>query len=107
NDVGALDDRPSRELMSVERMFDTYGYRAVTSDIVAQMVLTHQAGMTNLLTRAAFEARMATGDQAVVAPIMKGLAGEVVEYMLFQDEAKLPDRVRGSSTFAERFSKSG
>jgi len=107
NDVGALDERPSRELMSVERMFDTYGYRAATSDVVSQMVLTHQAGMTNLLTRAAFEARMATGDAAVVAPIMKGLASEVVDYMLFQDEAKLSDHIRGSSGFAERFSKSG
>jgi len=107
NEVDALDDRPSRELTSVDRLFDTGGYRAGTSDVVAQMVLTHQAGMTNLLTRAAFEARMATGDPAVVEPIMKGIANEVVDHLLFQDEAKLSDRVRGSSGFAERFSKSG
>ena len=107
NGVAALDDRPSRELTSVDRLFYMEGYRTVTSDVVAQMVLTHQAGMTNLLTRAAFEARMANGDDAVVAPIMKGIASEVVDSLLFTDEAKLPDRVRGSSGFAERFSASG
>ena len=107
NEVGALDDSPSRELASVDRLFDTDGYRAATSDVVAQMVLTHQAGMTNLLTRAAFEARLATGDPALVEPIMNGIASEVVDHLLFQDETKLSDRVRGSSGFAERFSKSG
>jgi hypothetical protein len=35
---------------------------------------------------------------------MNGVASEVVDYLLFIDEAKLTDRVRGSSGFAERFS---
>ena len=47
----------SRELASVEGLFDADGYRALSSDIVAHLVLTHQAGMTNLLTRAGWEAR--------------------------------------------------
>src|SRR5262249_10468077 len=32
---------------------------------------------------------------------------EVVDYMLFIDETKLTDKVRGSSGFAERFSAAG
>jgi hypothetical protein len=36
---------------------------------------------------------------------MNGIASEVVDYLLFVDEAKLTDRVRGASGFAERFSK--
>jgi hypothetical protein len=38
---------------------------------------------------------------------MEGIAGEVVDYLLFVDEAKLTDKVRGTSGFAERFSGSG
>jgi hypothetical protein len=39
--------------------------------------------------------------------MMKGVAGEVVDYLLFIDEAKLTGRVRGQSGFAERFSARG
>jgi hypothetical protein len=108
NDVPALDGLPSRELSSVDRLFEYSGYRTVTSDVVAQLVLTHQAGMTNLLTRAGWEARVtASVDDAAVAPLLDGLAREVVDYLLFVDEAPLPDRVRGNSGFTERFSKRG
>ena len=118
NDVAALDGRTNRELLSVEGLFDADGYRALSSDIVAHLVLTHQAGMTNLLTRAGWEARAADpslhppfmptpGQEARIALVMSGVAREVVDYLLFIDEAKLTDRVRGGSGFAERFSTSG
>jgi len=107
NDLPALDSSPSRELANVDRMFEPSGYRALTSDVVAHLVLTHQAGMANLLTRAGWEARLATGDPQLVAPIMDGIAREVVDYMLFVDEAPLPAPVHGTSGFAERFAKSG
>ncbi len=118
NDVAALDGRTSRELTSVAGLFDADGYRALSSDIAAHLVLTHQAGMTNLLTRASWEARAAdpllhppfthSPDQdARIAVVMSGVASEVVDYLLFIDEAKLTDRVRGSSGFAERFSTGG
>jgi hypothetical protein len=38
---------------------------------------------------------------------MSDIASEVVDYLLFIDETKLTDRVRGGSGFAERFSKTG
>ena len=38
---------------------------------------------------------------------MSGVANEVVDYMLFIDETRLTDRVRGASGFAERFSAAG
>jgi len=118
NDVAALDGRPTHELTSVEGLFDAGGYPALSSDLVAQMVLTHQAGMTNLLTRAAWEARAAdptlhppftsTPEQdASIVAVMNGVASEVVDYLLFVDEARLTERVRGASGFAERFSGSG
>jgi hypothetical protein len=118
NDVAALDGRTSRELASVEGLFDADGYRALSSDVVAHLVFTHQAGMANLLTRAGWEARAADPtlhapftsspeQDAAVAAVMSGVAREVVDHLLFIDEAKLTDRVRGGSGFAERFSATG
>ena len=118
NDMAALDGRSSHELGSVENLFDADGYRALSSDIVAHLMLTHQAGMTNLLTRAGWEARLAEswmrppytptpGQEERTAAVMAGIASELVDYLLFVDEAKLTEAVRGGSGFAERFSKSG
>jgi hypothetical protein len=107
NDVAALDGRATRALTSVDGLFDTDGYRARSSDIVSHLVLTHQAGMTNLLTRAGWEARIAAGPPEAIAAVMNGLAREVVDHLLFVDEAKLASPVRGGSGFAERFSAGG
>jgi hypothetical protein len=118
NNVSALDGRGSRELSSVEGLFDPDGYRALSSDIVAHLVLTHQAGMTNLLTRAGWEARIAEswlrppytptpGQEERTARIMEDIARELVDYLLFIDEARPAERIRGGSGFAERFSASG
>ena len=38
---------------------------------------------------------------------MRGIAAEVVDYLLFIDEAPVPERIHGSSGFAERFSRTG
>jgi hypothetical protein len=118
NDVAALDGRARGELVSVEGLFDADGYPSLSSDIAAHLVFTHQTGMTNLLTRASWEARAAdpslhppftssADEEARVAVMMSGIASEVVDYLLFIDETKLTDRVRGGSGFAERFSKTG
>ena len=111
-------DVPAASSSSVEGLFDADGYRALSSDVVAHLVFTHQTGMTNLLTRASWEARAADPslhppftstpeEEARVAVMMSGIASEVVDYLLFIDETKLTDRVRGGSGFAERFSKTG
>jgi len=39
--------------------------------------------------------------------MMAGVAAEVVDYMLFVDEAPLPDHIQGTSGFTERFAASG
>ena len=104
--------------MSVDGLFDADGYRTLSSDIVAHLVFTHQIGMTNLLTRAGWQARVADpalhppysatpGEEERIALMMKGVAGEIVDHLLFIDEAPLTDAVRGQSGFAERFATSG
>jgi hypothetical protein len=118
NTAGAPTAPTARELESTEGLFDADGYRALSSDIAAHLVFGHQTGMTNLLTRAAWEARAADPtlhppftsspeDDARVASMMAGIASEVVDYLLFIDEAKLTGRVQGKSGFTERFSSIG
>ena len=115
NDVTALKGRAERTLTSAEGLFDPDGYPAMSSDIVAHLVFAHQVGMTNLLTRASYEARAAdpllhapftsTPEQdELVAWMMAGVAREVVDHLLFIDESKLTSQIRGTSGFAERFS---
>jgi hypothetical protein len=110
NMTTALDGRPSRELSSVDGLFDADGYRSRFSDIAALM--------TNLLTRARWEARAAdpllhppyvaaAGENARIAELMRGIANEVVDYLLFIDEAPLGDSIHSSSGFVERFSTTG
>ncbi|RPI54018.1 MAG: hypothetical protein EHM55_12050 [Acidobacteria bacterium] len=118
NDVAALKGRSGRPIASAEGLFDAEGYRTLSSDIVAHLVFAHQAGMTNLLTRASYEARAADPllhapftsspeEDARVASMMFGVASEVVDHLLFIDETRLPGQVRGGSGFAERFSAIG
>jgi hypothetical protein len=118
NDAVALDGRTTRELTSVEGLFDADGYRALSSDVVAHLVFAHQIGMTNLLTRAGWQARVADpalhppftaapGEEERIALMMKGVASEVVDHLLFIDEAPLTARIQGRSGFAERFATSG
>ena len=118
NEAAALDARASRELTSVDGLFDADGYRTLSSDIAAHLVFTHQVGMTNLLTRASWQARVADpalhapfvaapGEEERIALMMTGVASEVVDHLLFVDEAPLAAPVRGQSGFAERFSAIG
>ena len=118
NDVTALKGRAERALASAEGLFESDGYPAMSSDIVAHLVFAHQVGMTNLLTRASYEARAAdpllhppftsTPEQDErVASMMAGVASELVDYLLFIDEWKPAARIRGTSGFAERFSAAG
>ena len=88
---------------TVDGEFDLRGFLTPYSDVVAHLVLEHQAHAVNLITRAGWEYR--------VAGRVNGRVGEavadLVDYFLFVDEAPLPDPVRGTSGFAERFAAAG
>lgn len=118
NRVPALDGHPRGSLASVAGLFDADGFREASSDIAALLTFSHQTHMTNLLTRASWEARAAdpalhpgsaalTGPLDPITTVMGGIAEEVVDYLLFVDEAPLPNPVRGHSGFAERMSARG
>ena len=107
-------------LASLEGQFDLTEYLSPYSDIVALMALEHQTHMANLITRIGWEARRtAYPNEMTVAPVsavandpdgtelLREAAVEVVDYLLFVDEAPLPARIEGSSGFAERLAELG
>ena len=98
-----------RVLDSLKGVFDLRGFPTEHSDVVSLMMLEHQATMTNLLTRAGWAARIA--ESAAPGPsaprprpeALDEAIRELVDYMLFVDEAPLPAGTRGSSNFAAAF----
>jgi hypothetical protein len=100
--------------------FDTSDYLAPTSDVVALLVLEHQTTMQNTLTRAAFATRRMIDyqrglqrhfkepetDEPVydsVKNVIASAAQDVVDRLLFHQEAELPDGVAGSAEFRAAF----
>ena len=96
------------QLDSLAGAFDLDGFPSEHSDVAALMVLEHQAGMTNLITRVGWEARRvefresSAGDGGL--DLVTDAALQLVDYMLFVDEPPLPTKIMGSSGFAEYFS---
>ena len=87
---------------SLDGLFDLSGYLAPYSDVVALMVLEHQAHFSNLVTRATWETRL--GEQLRIAEAADTLA----DYMLYVEEAKIPGGgIEGSSGFTEKFTAAG
>ena len=78
---------------SLDGKFDSAGYLTKYSDIVALMVFEHQMHMMN------------QKDSEAVP--LDAAASEVVDYLLFVDEATLADEIHGSSGFAEAFASQG
>jgi hypothetical protein len=96
---------------SVEGEFDRKGYPTPYSDIVALMLLEHQAHATNLITRAGWEYRVAAHEggeaRAMESPRVREAVSMLADYFLFADEAPLASPIRGSSGFAEAFQATG
>jgi len=110
------------DLESLTGKFDTDAYLSPYSDIVALMVFEHQMHMINLFTRVGWEIRFAQyqerierkpTDKAlrdnhdVTVHLLSETARELVDYLLFVDEAPLVDKIRGTSGFTEKFSTRG
>jgi hypothetical protein len=109
--------RAAPQLSSVAGRFDTHGFPSEHSDVVALMVLEHQSRMANLLTRVGWETRVALAAPTPPSPNaaksrtlparVREAITDLVDYLLFVDEAQLPSHVVGSSGFTQRFSAMG
>lgn len=97
---------PVRPLDSLAGVLDLSGFPTPYSDVVALLVFNHQTQMSNLITRMGWEARVATAEP-INAPRVREAAVDLVDYMLFVDEAPLSGKVQGTSGFAEHFASLG
>jgi hypothetical protein len=89
--------------------FDTKRYLTPHSDIVALMVLGHQTHVFNLMSAAIYRLRTIPEDDpaADMEAVVKQLGEPIVRAMLFSGEARLTDRVAGTTAFAAEFQKQG
>ena len=96
-------------VMSLEKAFDIRGYPAPYSDIAALMVFEHQMQMINQLTRLGWETRVALHEKRLntTSAAFRERVAEVVDYMMFVDEAPIASKIQGTTGFAASFSERG
>jgi hypothetical protein len=99
-------DEANLNVTTLADRFDTRAYLSPHSDIVALLVFDHQMRMMNLLTRLGWEARVLEHDGRAGSASLTAVVSEMVDYMLFVDEAPVQG-IRGTSGFRERFGAQG
>ena len=117
-----VDNSAGMNLTALGDRFDATAYATVYSDIVALLVLEHQAEAQNLITQANFTTRQALHYQVTlnrelgepadhvwdsVTSRIRNVGERLIQYLLFSGEAKLTHRVAGTSGFAEEFAQQG
>jgi hypothetical protein len=113
-----VDNSAGQNRTSLEGLVETSDYLTPHSDLVALMVLEHQADAHNYLTRASFLTRQALHHQASLnrelgepadhvwdstKSRIKNAGEPLVEYLLFSGEAPLTAPLVGTSPFTEEF----
>lgn len=121
-DADAGLDAHGQNVDTLRDRFTTSFYLSPHSDIVALMTLEHQTEMHNRLAFATLETRMALHYQEELIKALsekpdmqfdstksriRGAGDLVVKYLLFCEEAKLTDRVKGTSGFSKEFAERG
>ena len=118
----APEDDGGLNLTAVADRFDTHGYLAPHSDLVALMVLAHQGSGHNAITRAGFDVRTALHRETALNrdlgeppghrwpstdTVLDSAARSLVECFLFCDEPPLEAPLAGTSGFAAEFAAVG
>ena len=113
-----VDNSAGMNLTDIADRFASDSYLTPHSDIVALMVLEHQAEAQNLITQANFQTRQALHYEASLIKELGKPAGErwdstknrignasesLVEYLLFCEEAALTHKIEGTTSFAADF----
>lgn len=118
----AVDLRVGANVTDLDRLVNTNRYLTPHSDLVALMILEHQATMHNLLTKLNTESRSILEQNTAIAKAFGLKPGEwtestqrrihnlveaAVKYMLFREEYPLKGKIEGTSSFAAEFQKLG
>lgn len=86
--------------------FDGKKYLGSGSDIVALMVLEHQAHMHNYITRLNFESQIMLYQYGHIR-YLKSQTAAFLRYLLFTEEAPLTSPISGNPEFIKDFAKKG
>jgi hypothetical protein len=86
--------------------FDTSKYPRPQSDIVALMLLEHQAHMQNYITRLSYETQIMTARYGHIR-YLKNQEDAFLRYLLLTEEAPLSAPVRGDAQYVADFATSG
>lgn len=105
-DPSSLVREARQNLTSLLGLVDPARYLQPTSDIVALMTFEHQTQAVNLITRVAWQARIAEaslpGRPLESRPLAADIAA-LIDYLLFAHEAPLPEPIEGVSAFTRTF----
>lgn len=116
------DRTPNQNVIDLKDRFPVKAYLTPNSDIVALLVLEHQADVHNRLSRATLTANEALrhlelmkDDKAETADLRRAshkrrielAAEDIVRGLLYTGETKFEDEVKGTSGYAEQFAKRG
>ena len=101
--IRRLNLEPGANVTTLHSRFDTKPYLTPHSDLAAQLVLTHQTRIHNLLTRTRYDVAAAGSNQESIRQAVEPL----VRGMLFVWEAGFEQPVAGTTTFAADFAKAG
>lgn len=93
-------------LAELKSFFETERYPRGESDIVALMVLEHQAHMHNFLTRLNYEATLALAQYGHLN-YLKSITEAFLKYLLFTEEASLTARISGNPEYVTWFEGQG
>jgi hypothetical protein len=106
--VEQTEDNPNAfgNLTDLSRFFDTSKYLAHGSDIVALMVLEHQAHMHNYITRLNYETQQMVGMYQHIR-YLKHQEDAFLRYLLFIEESPLSEPVSGDPQFVKDFAALG
>ena len=93
-------------LTDLSKFFDPSAYLEPGSDIVALMVLEHQAHMHNYIARLNYETQIMMFRYGHIH-YLKSQVNALLRYLLFTEEAPLTAPVSGNPEFAQEFSSRG
>jgi hypothetical protein len=117
-----VDNSAGHNVLELKGRFNTDRYLSPHSDIVALMVLEHQALVHNRIVKANFDTRQALDYNEMMNRTLENPEGTVlesttrrirstgdrlVEALLMVDEAKLTEPIKGTSGFTEQFATAG
>jgi hypothetical protein len=102
NDFDKLEELRVGNVETLDALVDVKPYLTNTSDIVALLVLQHQADVQNLITRLSYDAR--TAEDKREEPL-EATAERLLRMMLFVDAVEYTEPISGRPEFVEQFTR--